>query len=271
MGPVPRRAGAGILFSLAAFSGAAAAQSPAAPPASSSAASSDADERKARALEVFQRSLALYKDGDYRRSIELLETAYAVYPEPVLLFNLGRAYEKLGETSKAVDEYERYLGADPAAPDRADIEQRIEVLRQGLHAPAPPPSSGTRAPIQATVATTPGDARPSPSASPYPWILAGAGVAVMGSGIVLGTVAVSRHNQAVSEHDAGRAASLQDAATRFALWTNVTFIGGGALAAAGVVLGVVSVVSAPKKWGARSGVQLRVGVGLGSASVGGSF
>jgi tetratricopeptide (TPR) repeat protein len=205
---------------------------------------------RVRALELSRRSLGLYNDGDYQGSIQLLETAYGTYPEPVLLYNLGRAYEKLGRTSKAIDEYERYLGAVPAAPDRAEIERRIEALRR--EGPAPSKSADAAHPPAAPAGTTP---------SPYPWILAGAGVLVIGGGVVLGSIASNQHNQAVAEHDAGRAGSTQDDAKRLAMWTNVAIVTGAAMAAAGVVWEVISLVSGPNPTGTRSGVDVRVGVG----------
>src|SRR5512143_2470066 len=71
-------------------------------------ARADQSERD-RALELFDQSDRAYAAGDYGRAADLVRAAYALYPEPILLYNLGRALEQAGDTRGAIDQYTRYL------------------------------------------------------------------------------------------------------------------------------------------------------------------
>src|SRR5215212_10871269 len=89
-------------------------------------------EAEARALQLFEQSADRYRQGRFREAVELLQEAYRLSPEAVLLYNLGRAYEGLGDTAGALDAYTRYLAADPNAADRASIESRVATLKRQL-------------------------------------------------------------------------------------------------------------------------------------------
>src|SRR5262245_50652019 len=95
----------------------------------SGAAAKDA---KAEALDLFNQSAELYRQGKFDEAARLLERAYEIHPEPVLLYNLGRAYEGLGDNQKAIDAYTRYLKDEPNAKDRGALERRIETLKQQI-------------------------------------------------------------------------------------------------------------------------------------------
>src|SRR5262245_34799172 len=71
----------------------------------------DAASAKARALELFAHSEQRYQSGDFAESARLLEQAYEIFPEPVLLYNLARAREQAGEIERAIAAYEKYLAA----------------------------------------------------------------------------------------------------------------------------------------------------------------
>jgi predicted RNA polymerase sigma factor len=43
---------------------------------------------------------------------------------------LGMLYEKLGRTSDAAAEYEKYLELSPTANDRGRIQKRVEALKE---------------------------------------------------------------------------------------------------------------------------------------------
>jgi tetratricopeptide (TPR) repeat protein len=202
----------------------------------------EAQAARATALALFQRSLESYRRGDFREAITLLEQAYATFPEPVLLYNLARAHESLGDARAAVDFYARYLGADTSAPDRADIARRVEKLRGQID---PPPARHDRAEDTPLVARP---VEPAPAVARgverAPWALAGGGVLVAAAGGgVLWTLAVHRHDDAqaaVDRGDVDRGLTLQGQAERYAGWTNVAVTAGAVLAVAGVVWGLIS-------------------------------
>src|SRR2546430_12742357 len=63
----------------------------------------------ARYTELTGEGVAFYQARDYRRAAEKFLQAYAVDPDPNLLFNVGRCYAALGDEPAAIDKYEAYL------------------------------------------------------------------------------------------------------------------------------------------------------------------
>jgi tetratricopeptide (TPR) repeat protein len=89
-----------------------------------------------------------YKGADYKRAVELLQKAYEIRQVPALLYNMAKAYDKLGDIDRAYDAYHLY--ADSAAADpklKARAEQRVAALADAKRkkkaeqraAEAPPP------------------------------------------------------------------------------------------------------------------------------------
>src|SRR5262245_48087845 len=99
-----------------------------APAAAAPAASANAD--KTRAADLFKQSADAYLHGDFPKAIALLDEAYGLDPQPVLIYNKARAHEGLGHTEEAIALYERYLKEEPTSSDRGAIEQRLITLRQ---------------------------------------------------------------------------------------------------------------------------------------------
>jgi hypothetical protein len=73
---------------------------------------------------------AMYTAGKYGEAAEAFLNAYKTQPFAAFLFNAGVAFEKGGEYAEAADHFERYLEEEKDAPDREDIEARIDALRQ---------------------------------------------------------------------------------------------------------------------------------------------
>jgi tetratricopeptide (TPR) repeat protein len=109
-------------------------------------------DRRGQALQLFEQSDTAYKAGDFEHAADLLRKAYAAYPEPILLYNLGRALEGLGDAKDAIDAYESYLHVAKHVEDRGAIERRIETLKGQLakqaeaDRPPPPPPLPAAAP-----------------------------------------------------------------------------------------------------------------------------
>ncbi|MGV8119836.1 MAG: protein kinase [Candidatus Xenobiia bacterium LiM19] len=72
-----------------------------------------------------------YKRGDCSKSIELLMKARQIEPkDPVIHYYFGLTYEKLGKNMDAVHEFHEYLISVPGAPDRKEIELKIESWKK---------------------------------------------------------------------------------------------------------------------------------------------
>src|SRR5262245_59109205 len=83
-----------------------------------------------RSVEIFVESEAHYKEGRYTEAARLLREAYAIYPEPLLLYNLGRALEGMGDLAQALETYRTYLREEPEAADKQVVEGRIAGLEK---------------------------------------------------------------------------------------------------------------------------------------------
>src|SRR3954464_13534377 len=67
----------------------------------------------AEAADLFHRSARAYREGRFQDAIDLLLRARELKAEPVLLYDLGRAYEALGNPRAAADAYTQFLKEDP--------------------------------------------------------------------------------------------------------------------------------------------------------------
>jgi hypothetical protein len=86
----------------------------------------------AKAKELFQWGQKLYKQARYAEAIAKFEEAYAVRPHPVIYFNIGKCYEQLGETAKALRNYRDYLRLAPDAKDKETVSDAIANLERRL-------------------------------------------------------------------------------------------------------------------------------------------
>src|SRR5437867_312995 len=76
----------------------------------------------------FLASKDLFVNRHYLRAADEFHAAYEITRDPVLLFNVGEAYEQAGRTEEAIRFYEGYLAGVPAAQDREDVERKITTL-----------------------------------------------------------------------------------------------------------------------------------------------
>jgi len=205
---------------------------------------------RTKAQDLFKRSADAYRKGDFKEAIDLLTQAYALDPQPVMIYNLARAHEGLGNTDAAIDNYEKFLTQEPKTPDRGAIEQRLTTLRRQRDernaqktAPAPtspPASSGTTTQSSASAsAAPPPPPPPQPEPPPrapsnMPYILGGAGLVGLGVGTVFGIVASSHESDAKSEPVQQKAIDDRDSGKTAATLANVSFVIGGVLVVAGV-------------------------------------
>lgn len=224
---------------------------------------------RAQALDLFEKSALAYREGRFQDAIDLLLEARRVKPEPVLLYNLGRAYEALGRQTDAADAYERYLAEDPRAADRRAIEGRIATLRsqaaqlEAKTPPAPPPEERRPAP----------EAPPPEAETPIvvPWVITGAGLAGLGAGVVLALVADARHDEAVDEPAQAPAQRKQDQAESLATGASVALVAGGAAAAVGLTWLGIRVLSPSSASSSTTIARVSLHPGPGTLTLVGSF
>ena len=214
------------------------------------AATAHADDKaaKRRAGELAAEAAQHYKRGEFEVSAALVRQAYALYPEPNLLYNLARSLEGMGDKKGAVDAYEQYLAQVKDVEDRGAIERRVATLKAELEAgpptsaepvarPAPTPTLTAPAPAPvvpaSVIVTPPPEERSPPSLLPVYTIVLGAATAAAGG--TFGYLASNRHDAATSATSALDAQSLQHTAQTYAAVANILFVAGGALAIGGIV------------------------------------
>lgn len=190
----------------------------------------------------FELAEQYYRDGRYEEAAEVLARLAESIPDPVLFYNLGRAYESAGQLQPAVQAYERYLTLAPDAKDADAVAARVGRLQERVAEaaeedartpePAPPP------PVVSPEVVDPGPAR-SRAATAAPWVLVGVGGGGVVAGIALVVSASSRHADARAERVQARAADLDAQSRRLALAGNIAFAAGGTLALAGLTWGLV--------------------------------
>lgn len=80
----------------------------------------------------FKAGATAYREARYKDAIDLFLQANKLDPHPELVFNVGQAYEKLGDVPSALRAYREYLRLAPTADDRATVEKSIQTLQQRL-------------------------------------------------------------------------------------------------------------------------------------------
>lgn len=181
------------------------AQSPAAEPTALGPAVQTDQDREARFL--FEAGRTAYDAGRYREALGHFQRAYDLSKRPQLLYNVGQAADRLREDELALDAFERYLSALPAAANRPAVEERIKVLREVLAeqeasaaaaAQAPTPAQTAQASPSLTAQTaeshagTDGASDEDESLLSQWWLWAAAGGVV--AGVVVGVLIASSGN-----------------------------------------------------------------------------
>jgi tetratricopeptide (TPR) repeat protein len=210
------------------------------PPVATNRAPTD----NARALALYKDSTKAYQEDRFQDAVNLLTEAYSLQQEPVILFNLARAYEGLGDLESAVESYSRYLEREPTTPDRKSIEQRIATLGKLIEARKALERQRDEERVRAEEARKAAEEAQRRAAleeeqrhgaGPWPWVVAGAGVAGVGVGVVFGVLSHNRYESAVGDAYRGPAQSDYSAAQTNANVANGAFIAGGVLVAAGAI------------------------------------
>ena len=69
-----------------------------------------------------------FRERRYADAIREFNKAYRLDPNPVLVFNMARAFEEMKDYEPAVRFYRKYLEMSPDAPDGATVRDTLETL-----------------------------------------------------------------------------------------------------------------------------------------------
>lgn len=215
-----------------------------------------------RGVRLFQEAASHYRAGRFRVAVELLRESYELHPEPVVLFNLARSLEGLGELEEALESYSAFLEASPNAPDRGAVEARIETLERLVR------EQREREEAARAIAQSERE-RDEPEVPILPAepdeldaggiALTAVGAAGLLAGAIVSGVAVAKHNEWVDAPSHAAAVQSLAEARDIASAANVTFAIGGALALVGGIWLIVDGVDSGGETTETSSV--RVGLG----------
>ncbi len=223
-----------------------------------------------RAQILFEQSETAYREGRFDEAISLLKEAYRLTPDPVVFYNLARAYEGKGDLEQAASAYERYLAEGKDIPDRGALEKKIETLKklaaERKAAETAKSKSEEPKPVVPAKETKPAN---KSSPSPVPWVIAGFGGAGTIAGAIVAGLGFAKNEDADAASSQRETADLRASAEDMALAGNITMGVGGAILLAGTIWGIVDVVKSGKSTPAeRATVRVRVGAGSVSFSIG---
>lgn len=220
------------------------------------------DEKKAKARSLYEEGLKHYNLGEYDSAIAAFKSAYAISSAPGLLFNIAQSYRLKKDYEEASNFYLTYLRLKPDAPNRSDVEQRIEEMNKLLDEQK---AMGKRPP-EGTVPPEGGSATSSKSKDPTVTVnlmdnrggrgeggagggslmtagyaTAGAGAALVITGLVFGRMAKNAEKE-LNQLSADMGTwtqdeqDLYDAGRRNNIIAIISFVAGGAAVATGATL-----------------------------------
>jgi len=121
-----------------------------------------ASKEKAEAKLHYDKGTIHYNLDEWPQAIAEFRAAYRVFPDPSFLYNIAQCHRRMGNLAESLSFYKNYLRERPDAPNRSDVEKRIDELQTLLASQTktqPPPP---------TVTAPPGQGRPAALAPPTP-------------------------------------------------------------------------------------------------------
>lgn len=100
--------------------------------AGATAAQSDPG-RDAEARGLFEAGRAAFDQGRYQDALGYFDRAYQLSRRPQLLYNLGQVHDRLRHDEEALTAFQQYLKQVPGAENRAEVEHRIQAMRQAMY------------------------------------------------------------------------------------------------------------------------------------------
>jgi len=87
---------------------------------------------KARARSLFDKGVTAYREGRFYDAVDIFLETNRLYPDPKLAYNVGKAFEGLGNQPGALRYYREYLRRLPDATDASEVEVHVHQLEQAL-------------------------------------------------------------------------------------------------------------------------------------------
>jgi hypothetical protein len=181
------------------------------------------------------RAAKAHKAKKFDVALTELEAAYAIDPQPKLLFAIAQVQAKLDRCDGAIENYEKYLASTKDKQKQSIVKQAIAACRKKIAAATPPPEpepAPTDNPVEETPpapavepapapepmpiiddapppASSPilGRAETPPSSGPRPWYKDIVGDVLVAGGVASGALSVVMYLKAKTELDDAESAS----------------------------------------------------------------
>ncbi|MEL6181414.1 MAG: tetratricopeptide repeat protein [Myxococcota bacterium] len=233
------------------------------------------DDQKQVAVGLYKLAVADFRKGNFPEALRKLKEVYKLDPNPIILYNIGRAYEEMGQLADAAD-YFQQAAADEKLPEKlqAEIGRRLPkvlpalTVRQAFNLSSRSVALGIRQAedrqreVFIEASQTPDDIPEETPLMEDPlfWTgvgLGAAGLGLLGGGLVTDLGLSDDIDELKSEEtraDSARTLALQDdiesgqtLATVFYISGGVLLLGGGALLAYTLTSGETAVPEAESK------------------------
>jgi hypothetical protein len=145
-----------------------AALSVAAPVARATGGSAAKDARR-----IYDEATAAFGLGRYAEAAEKYEAAFAIRPDPALLYNAAQAYRLAGNKQRAMELYRNYVRLYPDGTNAADARTHSEALKKAIEEEKLHPPK-----VPAPVTPLPSATQPRPVTAPPAAAVPGSGPSV---------------------------------------------------------------------------------------------
>ena len=88
--------------------------------------------QRAAGESLLQAGKAAYDAGNYPQALRDFEQALARLGRPTIHYDIGQAAARAGEDARALAAFRDYLSALPNAPNRPEVERRIQLHEQAI-------------------------------------------------------------------------------------------------------------------------------------------
>lgn len=192
----------------------------------------------AEALAHFEQATRYFNEQDYAAAIPELKAAYALEPNPMLLYAWAQAERLAGSCTRAVELYRRFIATDPAPDQRQLAEANLLDCEAELPDPVEAETPDDLDAMEDEDETVP----PRDDAPPRPWyadpaggVLTGLGVGgVIGGGVMM-AIARRKAREAPNAAIEGDYLQVRDEANRLNTVGIVVLSAGSALVLGGVI------------------------------------
>ncbi len=156
-----------------------------------------AEDPKAEAKRHVDHATELHKGGKFAEALDELKTAYALDPQPQLLYAMGQLLVNLGHCDQAINYYQRFVDSKPSVDLAQIATEAIAVCKTN-----PPPAIDQGAKPSEPAVTPPPVAAANPSAPEgTPWYGDYLADGLVGAGVVSGVLGILFYRGATSDRD----------------------------------------------------------------------